>query len=108
MTIVENSIKYDLPSDIFIKAEEKGYFMIITITDNGKGITGERLSEIIKKPVKSELGSSGTALFNLNRSLNLIFDGKASFVINSVPYKYTNAIITLPKRNYPWTERDVW
>ena len=108
LTIVENSIKYDLPSDIFIKAEEKGYFMIITITDNGKGITGERLSEIIKKPVKSELGSSGTALFNLNRSLNLIFDGKASFVINSVPYKYTNAIITLPKRNYPWTERDVW
>ena len=57
---------------------------------------------------KPTLRSSGTALFNLNRTLNLIFDGQATLKINSELRKYTNAIITLPKRSSPWTEYDVW
>ncbi|GKV68361.1 sensor protein LytS [Sporosarcina sp. NCCP-2716] len=98
--IVENAIKHgiaDMASgsvvtvSIRLEAEET----VITVRDNGKGITEERVPLLGQEPVASETGT-GMGLYNVHRRLVMTFgeeaglrflapDGKGTIVRFSIP-----------------------
>ncbi|WP_077329006.1 sensor histidine kinase [Virgibacillus siamensis] len=79
--IVENALKHGMKgmphnSDIQIIVEQQGEGVLITIKDNGKGISEERLKELLHQPLQSETGT-GIGLYNVNLRLEMMF-GKSS------------------------------
>jgi LytS/YehU family sensor histidine kinase len=105
-TLAENALIHGLRGqtetlEIRIKGEDHGGKMMLSVIDNGCGISPERLKELGKQPVQSQQGS-GSALYQLGQSLNLAYDGRANLVIQSRPEKGTEVMLTLPKRTKPW------
>lgn len=103
-TLVENSIKYSLESvvqniSIKIHTYQEEDRIIITVSDNGPGMSEERLAEIRKllnDGNKVEKVSESIGLKNLNERLNIIYDNAARLDIKSSPGMGTEISIILP------------
>ena len=104
-TLVENSIKHALecmsgPILIKIKVNKENDRVALAVSDNGPGISSERLEEINRelgdeswmKEYKESIG-----LKNLNVRLKLLFNEDASIVINSIHGQGTEVKIIVPK-----------
>lgn len=105
-TLVENALVYGMPGqketlEITIKGVDCGATMQLSVLDNGNGIVPERLQELGKRPVQSERGN-GSALHQMNQSLNLAFNGYARLEIHSQLGKGASVLLSLPKRSKPW------
>lgn len=57
--------------------------LIISVKDNGLGISDERLESLGKEPVHSEKGT-GTALENLSRRMTNLFGNNAQFLVHNI------------------------
>lgn len=99
---IENSIRHgfsDIPGNyILIKAYLCEGDVLIRITDNGKGISAEKLESLLKEsPRNDELnGESHLGLKNVDRRLKLTFGEKYGLKILSVPNAQTTVLITIP------------
>lgn len=105
-TLAENALLHGLrghtePLNISITAEDDGDTLQLCMTDNGCGIAPERLADLGQQAVHSASGS-GSALYQINQSLQLAFDGKANLAIQSQLGLGTKVIMTLPKRSKAW------
>lgn len=85
--IVENAIKHgimDKEENCIISVSIKKYYeaVKVTVTDNGNGITEERIKELGVKEVQSQTGS-GLALYNVNRRLTMMFGKQSALKIHS-------------------------
>jgi len=105
-TLVENAFTHGLRKDqesleIVISAEAQRDKLVVGVTDNGRGITPERLALLGLQPVASNRGS-GTALYQLRQSLQLAFGRKGQLLIESRLGAGTKAILTLPRREAAW------
>jgi two-component system sensor histidine kinase LytS len=105
-TLAENALLHGLrghtePLHISITAEEDGGNLLLCVTDNGCGIAPERLAELGQQAVHSAQGS-GSALYQINQSLHLAFNGEANLAIHSQLGLGTKVIMTLPKRSETW------
>lgn len=87
--------------DITVKGVDYGDMMQLCVIDNGYGISPERVEQLGKQPVKSDLGS-GSALYQIIQSLNLVFNGRAKLDIRSQLGVGTEVILNLPKRSKSW------
>jgi signal transduction histidine kinase len=102
-TLVENAFQHAFSStssscEIKIEAREYNTVLELRVIDNGKGIPPEKLKIIANKPVQSiSRNGCGIALFNLNKSLQLAFNGKATLVFESEIGRGTTVTITIPK-----------
>ncbi|SJM91192.1 sensor histidine kinase [Crenothrix polyspora] len=105
-TLVENALTHARRGkkgllNISVTGVDKGTFMQLSILDNGYGILPERLEQLGRQPVKSECGG-GSALYQINESLSLTFEGRATLIIKSQLGRGTEVILKLPKLSKPW------
>jgi len=80
--VVENSLKYGLrsqeeDSEIRVHAYTQDGKLLITIRDNGKGLTQEQM-EKLEKGETAESSSSGIGMANARQRLKLIYGDKSS------------------------------
>lgn len=86
---------------IEIKGEDLGEAMKIHVIDTGCGMTQERAEKLGKQAVISRNGS-GSALYQIRCSLDLVFNGKANIEIKSALGLGTTVILNIPKRIEAW------
>jgi two-component system sensor histidine kinase LytS len=80
--------------EIIIEAYTEQGKLIISVQDNGHGISSERLYMLGKEPVHSSEGT-GTALYNISERLQGIYNEEALFQIKSTE-NGTKVTITVP------------
>ena len=105
-TLVENAFTHGFDKDqasleIVISAEVQRDKLVVGVTDNGRGIAPERLALLGLQPVASNQGS-GTALYQLRQSLQLVFGHKGRLVIESRLGAGTRVTLILPRREAAW------
>ncbi|MBP1995085.1 sensor histidine kinase [Paenibacillus eucommiae] len=98
--LVENAIRHAFSQvkssrEVRICAYSKAENMYVTVEDNGKGITEDKLGSLGKQTVDSIEGT-GTALYNIQERLEGIYRDQASFRIESEPGKGTKVQIIVP------------
>ncbi|AWK51898.1 two-component sensor histidine kinase [Clostridium beijerinckii] len=98
--IVENSIKYGFESkdyliiNVDVKIEEEDF--MIYITDNGDGISPERLLEINEILNGKDNSSSHIGLYNVKKRISLLYGEDYGLKIESDNGKGTKVTIKLP------------
>jgi LytS/YehU family sensor histidine kinase len=103
LTLAENALKHGFkgrpaPYQLTVSAIAEGANLLLQVTDNGRGMTHERSTELGKSPVQSENEGGGVALHQLLQSLRLIFGESVELSFDSVVDKGTVAMLKHPRR----------
>ena len=98
--IVENSIYHGLKNRvddglIEIDGHMEGTNLILTITDNGYGISPEKIQDLYEKFNNPDL-NDGVGLKNVYQRLRLYYGENSYLKIDSVEDEYTRIIISIP------------
>ena len=98
--LVENAIIHglDLKNDqkrLTIEAYTSGSRLYLKITDNGRGMTEERIEELLKKKGKKTKGLTAVGIPNIQDRLNLYYGRQAKLTLKSEG-EGTTATIYLP------------
>ncbi len=104
LTLVENALDHGFvgrqpPYELSVSAKNDGEYLLLQVTDNGRGISPERLLELGKCPVDSKNEGGGVALHQLLQSLRLVFGKNVALRFDSVVDKGTVATLRHPKRS---------
>lgn len=99
--IVENAVKHGIKNmdhdcQIHIAIHKGNRSTIVTVSDNGQGMSKERINLLGKQIIDSETGS-GIALFNVNRRLTMNFGEDASLRIESKQGEGTRISFAIPQ-----------
>lgn len=103
--IVENSVKYGVsckPSGghISVSAMRNEDRLIITVFDNGIGMTREQIDSVLVEEEQPETEkTSGIGLRNVNERMKLLFGQEYAISIESDPGYFTQVTIQLPYRS---------
>lgn len=105
--LIENGIKHGLKGiekngDILISVIEEDQFAIISVKDNGVGISPERISTLLYSRTESREGT-GLALYNVNQRLIYHFGEEASLHIESELKQGTCVWFKVPLK-YPYAQ----
>jgi Predicted signal transduction protein with a C-terminal ATPase domain len=100
-TLVENSIKHGLESSgeqirIIIGVLVAGRELCISVSDDGRGMTPERLAEVRSMTEPDKADGSGIGLTNLAARLKIIYNGCASLSVASELGSGTKVEMTIP------------
>lgn len=98
--IIENAIKHgmkDMDHDFLIRIIilRKESYTHIRIVDNGCGISKQRVKNICKSPIPSEVGN-GLALYNINRRLTIMFGEESALQVKSELGRRTEISFSVP------------
>ncbi|WML41752.1 sensor histidine kinase [Neobacillus sp. OS1-2] len=98
--IVENAIKHgikDMESNCLVKISihKENQATIVTVEDNGSGMSKERVGQICQTPIDS-ISGSGLALYNVNRRLAFMFGEGAALMIKSELNQGTRISFSIP------------
>lgn len=102
--LVENAIFHGVaPKGSFgiitVDACEEGDFLVISIADDGVGMTRERAAELLASKERVDQGSmTGIGLGNVNQRLKLAYGKGAGLSIDSVPGEFTRVSVRIPKK----------
>ncbi len=102
--IVENALIHGIdPLEhqglIAIKGYQDGRNIIITVRDNGVGISQEKLASIFRQDQnKDRQRFSSIGIYNVNERLKMYFGEDYGLKIESIPGVFTTVTITLPVR----------
>lgn len=100
--LVENAIIHGELKDlggigkIHVEIEQQEAELHLTVTDNGVGVSPERLADLGQRVVHSTKNGSGSALFNIKERLTALFSQDATFRMESKQGQGTIIFITLP------------
>lgn len=98
--IIENSIKYGFMTKKYLRVEINCFIkenkLFIEIDDNGEGIDGQMLSEIIKSLNSNDNETQHIGLYNVHRRIKLMYGDPFGIKIYSRISKGTKILITLP------------
>lgn len=99
--IVENAVKHGIKNmdhdcQIHIAIHKGNRSTVVTVSDNGQGMSKERINLLGKQIIDSETGS-GIALFNVNRRLTMNFGEDASLRIESKQGEGTRISFAIPQ-----------
>lgn len=83
--------------EIRMRAGFRGAALYIEVTDNGEGITGERLQEIASWKYTSENTHHGIGLKNIRRRLKIIYGGFSGVAVRSELGKSTTVTVTMDR-----------
>lgn len=101
--IVENAIIHAIEpvengGSIWFRAKESADYMRIEIEDNGVGMTGEQVKQILKDKEKSPEGHfTGIGLNNVIKRLSLFYNSEDVYDIESTLGAGTKVILKIPK-----------
>ncbi|GKU83142.1 sensor histidine kinase [Niallia sp. NCCP-28] len=109
--LIENTLRHAFSAakkgDIYLTGYRQHDSLVLTVEDNGKGMSEELLLMIGNKTVQSEKGT-GTALWNISKRIKELYGRKAVFLLESEPNRGTKIIIQLPIREIKqWGNEDV-
>jgi len=98
--LVENAIKHGIypmstPGEILISALVEDESLVVRISDNGVGISAEKLT-LINAGVEVSTSGLGIGLQNVAQRLQILYGKRANFVINSREGKGTEVILRIP------------
>jgi len=102
--LVENSITHGMSGrsekiHLDICARRENSLLILEVTDNGKGMTGEE-QDTLRQRLAGDVLPSGTSggigLVNLNSRVRILFDRKDSLSFTSIPYRETTVRMSIP------------
>ncbi len=101
--LVENAIFHGVvPKGSFgtitVDARDEGEHLVITVTDDGVGMTPEAVEALLKterRPDKSSM--SGIGVFNVNRRLKLAYGRGCGLSVESELGAYTRVSVRIPK-----------
>jgi sensor histidine kinase YesM len=100
--ILENAIYHGLPNDlsrtgcIKIQAKRQNGLLLITIEDNGNGMTQEEIKEVISGNLKDRKSFNGIGIANVNERIRLFFGEEYGLNYESQVGEYTKAVFKLP------------
>ena len=103
--LVENAVNYgirniDWEGRIELSVRRSGDSICISVWDNGAGMTGERIAQVLSGEIASEASSStsnGVGMRNVIERLNLFFDDQAQMDIYSEGLNMgTEVVIRIP------------
>lgn len=106
VTLAENAIIHGFeghpaPYALHISVKEQGTEIVVSVSDDGKGILPERLIELGNRPVQSnKKHGTGVALHQLAKSLELEFGTAARLSFENALPKGTVAMLSYPKQIY--------
>ncbi|SES40318.1 sensor histidine kinase [Salipaludibacillus aurantiacus] len=100
--LVENAINHGkISSDhsltVTISIEERNGHVLVSISDNGRGIDSEKLAYLTKRPMESEKGS-GIGLYNVHNRLSNMVSPDSALKIVSEPSIGTTISFQLERR----------
>jgi len=98
--LVENAILHGLESSprggrIEVRAERRGPKLILTVSDNGVGMDGDRLRRV-REMMASEEEGKHVGLKNIRERIQLYFGKEYDVTIDSAPGEGTRVSIALP------------
>ena len=103
--MVENALRYAVePSEeggsISIRAHEEGELLVVTVSDNGTGMSREQIDAILRQR-NGKRGKSRNYLTNINKRLKHIFGKGCGLVIRSKEdgFPGTEIQVRIPLRN---------
>ncbi len=100
--LVENAIFHGITpkgkfGTIVLDAQSKDGYMLLTVTDDGVGMTQERILNLKEKREKPSRASiNGIGLYNVDSRLRLIYGEDYGLDITSKPSEYTTITIKIP------------
>lgn len=109
--LVENAIYHgmvymDGDGLIDVEAYRKEEDVYIVVSDNGLGMTKERIDQLLKGEIQSSKRGSGIGVSNVNERIKLYFGEDYGIQIESEPDEGTKMIVHLPKVLYKKEEKD--
>jgi two-component system, LytTR family, sensor histidine kinase LytS len=98
--IVENAVKHgikDKSRDCVIKItiQKKESAILVSVEDNGQGISTERIEQLGTHRISSDTGT-GIGLYNVNKRLTMMFGAKAALKIESELNEGTKISFIIP------------
>ena len=110
LTLVENALQHGFkgrpaPYCLSIRAEEDRYYLHLIVSDNGRGIACADIPLLGKQPVISAMKGSGVALYQLRRSMQMLFGDAIKFHIESSLGQGVKVTLSQPKQPAFLTKR---
>ena len=107
--ILENSINYGVdPMDdcgeIFIRVKKEEDLLVLSVEDNGIGMSEEEVSLLLTDSNRKRKHGSGVGLVNINNRLQILFGKEHGLFIESEPDEGTRVSIRIPA--IPYTEKN--
>lgn len=99
--LVENALYHgikdlDEGGHIKISGKKIGEKIILTVEDNGKGMTKEQVDNILTKPISSSTTSGGVAVKNVHERLQVYFGKEYGLRYESLLNEWTKVYVTIP------------
>jgi sensor histidine kinase YesM len=98
---VENSITHGLSDknqiNIFIQGRCTDEKVELSVSDDGKGMSGEALEQLRQSLLLEKKSSSHIGLWNVNRRIKLVYEDAYGIRVESAVKAGTTVRITLPK-----------
>ncbi len=100
--LVENAIFHGIApkegqGSIMVDAREDGAYLLITIRDDGVGMTPEETETMLRGGRRAAGGLSGIGVSNVNERLRLVYGPECGLFCVSVKGEYTEMTVKIPK-----------
>jgi two-component system sensor histidine kinase LytS len=97
--LVENAVRHGIsrkmgPGEVVIVAEDRGNECWISVDDNGQGMDGEQVRQVLNRP-RGE--AFGVGLVNVNERLRSVYGPEHGLEIKSTPGGGTHVSFSVPK-----------
>lgn len=105
--ILENAINYGVGSmedcgKIIVAGRKEGNDIILSVTDNGYGMTEEQVRLILTDSSREHSHGSGVGMVNVNNRIQIVFGKEYGLIVESEPDEGTTVSIRIPA--VPYTE----
>ena len=107
--ILENAINYGVDSmddcgEIRVVGRKEGEVIVLSVSDNGMGMSKEEVSLILTDSTNIHKHGSGVGLVNVNNRIQLLFGKEYGLCVESEPDEGTTVSIRIPA--VPYTEEN--
>lgn len=97
--LVENAIRHGIskkvgPGRVVVTAEDRGNEVLITVSDNGVGMTPEQVKQVLNSDPRQR---SGLGLANVSERLKSIYGPERGLEVQSAPGQGTQVRFSIPK-----------
>lgn len=99
--LVENSVLHgfdsnDICATVRIDVHLEGKELLLCVTDDGKGLSPEKIEEILSTERKSERSLNKIGVYNVNQRIKLTYGKEHAIKIDSMEGCYTKVTIRIP------------
>ncbi|WP_070000954.1 sensor histidine kinase [Cellulosilyticum sp. I15G10I2] len=99
--LVENALYHGIKDleeggHIKISGKKHGDNIILTVEDNGKGMTEEQIDTILTKPISASITTGGVAIKNVHERLQVYFGKEYGLKYESILGEWTKVYVTIP------------